>query len=55
MKPETAKLIASIIKVPCPLCDEKFRNKFNAHYHLKKEHTNLEAEKYLNTIVENNL
>jgi uncharacterized C2H2 Zn-finger protein len=43
----TAALILAYVQTPCPLCDEKFRTRTILRLHLKKSHTELEAEKYM--------
>ena len=43
----TASLILAYIQTPCPICNEKFRTRAILRIHLKRNHTTLEAEKYV--------
>ena len=52
MKSDSARLIVCSLTIQCPLCDEKFRTKLNFRYHLQRNHTEVEAEDYINEIEE---
>ena len=37
--------LLAIIKMKCPLCNEKYKYRVNLRHHLKREHTDIDAEK----------
>ncbi len=39
--------ILNFVRMKCPLCDEYFRNKTNLRIHLKRKHSEIEAEDYI--------
>ncbi len=40
-------IILGFVVRECPLCKEPFRNKSNLRKHLNREHTEIEAEKFI--------
>ena len=47
----TAQLILNVTKLECLLCKEKFKIRFSLRNHLKREHTDIEAEKFIKKYV----
>ena len=47
MKGETANLVMNYVTTKCPLCDETFRTKYILRTHIKRHHTEEEAEKFI--------
>lgn len=48
MNPKIADLLMSYASIKCLLCEEQFRTRIVLRHHLKREHTEEEAEKYVN-------
>lgn len=51
MDKSTAQLLISMTKLKCFLCKEKFKGKYLLRIHLKREHTEVEAEKLIRRIL----
>lgn len=51
MNSRNRSIILVNTKVPCPLCKEGFMNKPNMRIHLTNEHTNKEAEIFIDKIM----
>lgn len=47
MNGETASKIFMYSKTPCPLCKQEYRLKVNLRLHIKRNHTENEAEEFL--------
>lgn len=47
MDGETAKLIATVVKMQCPFCSEEFMYKVNLRWHLKRKHDDSDAEFFI--------
>lgn len=52
MNRKNRQLIYLLITFECPLCSAEFKNKVNLKQHLIREHNDIEAESYLNNIVD---
>ena len=53
MNDRNAGLIMSMIKIKCPICTNKFKYRVNLKHHLKKEHTDMEAEQIFYVLEKN--
>jgi len=44
MNKKYGQRILNMVKINCPLCDEKFKYRANLRHHLKKKHNDADAE-----------
>lgn len=44
MNEDYAQKLLSIIRIKCPLCEERFKYRVNLRNHLKRNHTDIEAD-----------
>lgn len=51
MKGETARLIASVVKMKCPFCNKKFIYKINLRVHLKRKHDEIDAQYFITNML----
>lgn len=51
MNKTTAQIILNLTTIDCILCNEKFRTRYLLRTHLKREHTDIDAEKLIKRII----